>query len=74
MGSRLGASGRDPLPLQKGRASFPEDNVQRQYCVPVEAGAAAAILQPCGGKPEDKSQLDDRVKMRRTVSLMMLIC
>lgn len=49
----MGPSGRRLLPLQKGRASYPQ-----RTSVCIEAGAAAAILQP-----EDKSQLDDQVKM-----------
>ena len=46
-------------PSSKGESILPScNNVQRQFCVSVDAGAAAAILQPCRDKPEDKSQLD----------------
>lgn len=50
-------------PSSKGESfSSSCDSVQRQLCVNAGAGAAAAILQPCRDKPEDKSQLDEQIK------------
>lgn len=67
-GKSVGGFWEKPASSSKGESILSsQDNIQRQYCVGVEAGAAAAILQPCRQKPEDKSQLDDKVRMSRAL-------
>lgn len=72
-GKSVGGFQKRPSPSSKGESIFPSrHSVQRQYCVSVDAGGAAAILQLCRNKPEDKSQLENEVKTAEPGSLMML--